>query len=171
MGGMLRTGSGPPGTGLGPLGTGPNMTWMPPSSCIQEPSDNGMPVAVTSGPDMSQRRMRAFWLGSTTIGWPGGTARVTDESVGWMLCTWYNVPGEFGAGPNWRVSSVSSTHCPAWKPRLASGPSELTWTVDPETPVIAVTTEPFSRDHFHVVWVFPAEPVWISTRYSWFSTP
>lgn len=93
---------------------------------------------------------------------------VTDGSgsVGLGLSIWYSVPGAFGGRPNSSVSSVSSTHCPGWKPRLASGPSEVTQTVDPETLVIAVTTEPFSRDHFQVGWAPPAVPVWISTRYS-----
>ena len=88
-----------------------------------------------------------------------------------VLSIWYSVPEAFGGRPNSSASSVSSTHCRGWKPRLVSGPSEVTQTVDPEILVIPVTTEPFSRDHFQVGWVSPAVPVWISTRYSWFSMP
>ena len=58
---------------------------------------------------------------------------------------------------------MSSTHCWAWKPRLASGPSESSQTVDPEMLVTAETTEAFSRDHLKVA-VVSSPGWWISTR-------
>lgn len=88
---------------------------------------------------------------------------MTDSSFCWMLWIWYSVPGLFGVSANCRVSSVSSTHWPVWKPRLASGPSELTVTVEPEIAVIAVTTDPFSLDHLNVASA-SVRPAWISTR-------
>ena len=128
---------------------------------------------MTAGPDISQRRMRAFQAGFTDIVWFAGTASVTEGSgsVGWgALSIWYSGPGAFGGRPNSSASSVSSTHCPAGSRGWRPGPARLTQTVDPETLVIAVTTEPFSRDHFQVAWGWSL-PWWISTRYSWFSMP
>ena len=84
----------------------------------------------------------------------GGTASVTDGSV-WLdaLDLVERAPADCGAGAELvacRRSARPSAR--AWKPRLASGPSELTVTVDPETAVTAATTEPFSRDHLKVAW-------------------